>query len=140
VRLSGAETAVAAAKKKLGGEEVDCASYWTELREHRLPFFATGQPLWRLSLPQTAQPLGLAVPQIIEWGGGLRWVCSGEADPFVLRSTAERAGGHATLFRGGDKSVGVFHPLKPAVAKIHRRLKSAFDPAGILNPGRMYDF
>ena len=49
-------------------------------------------------------------------------------------------GGHATLFRGGDKSVGVFHPLKPAVAKIHRRLKSAFDPAGILNPGRMYDF
>jgi len=57
-----------------------------------------------------------------------------------VRSSAERCGGHATLFRGGDKSVGVFHPLKPAVAKIHRRLKAAFDPAGILNPGRMYDF
>ena len=52
----------------------------------------------------------------------------------------ERAGGHATLFRGGDKAAGVFHPLKPAIFKIHRRLKGAFDPAGILNPGRMYDF
>jgi glycolate oxidase FAD binding subunit len=49
-------------------------------------------------------------------------------------------GGHATLFRGGDKSAGVFHPLAPAIMKIHRRLKAAFDPAGILNPGRMYDF
>jgi len=75
----------------------------------------------------------------VEWGGGVRWLC-GELDAFALRSSAERANGHATLFRGGDKSVGVFHPLKPAIAKIHRRLKSAFDPAGILNPGRMYDF
>ena len=60
--------------------------------------------------------------------------------PSQLRSTAERAGGHATLFRGGDKAAGVFHPLQPALAKIHKRLKAAFDPAGILNPGRMYDF
>jgi glycolate oxidase FAD binding subunit len=77
--------------------------------------------------------------QLIEWGGGLRWI-AGEVDPLTLRSTVERVGGHATLFRGGDKSVGVFHPLKPALLKIHRRLKEAFDPAGILNSGRMYDF
>jgi len=139
VRLSGAETAVAAAKKKLGGEELDGTSYWHDLREHRLPFFAPGQALWRVSVPQTTQPLSLAAATLVEWGGGLRWVC-GEVDALAVRSSAERTGGHATLFRGGDKSVGVFHPLKPAVAKIHRRLKSAFDPAGILNPGRMYDF
>jgi glycolate oxidase FAD binding subunit len=47
-------------------------------------------------------------------------------------------GGHATLFRGGDKAVGVFHPLAPAVATIHQRLRQAFDPAGIFNPHRMY--
>jgi glycolate oxidase FAD binding subunit len=47
-------------------------------------------------------------------------------------------GGHATLFKGGDKSVGVFQPLQPAIARIHRDLKQAFDPAGIFNPGRMY--
>jgi glycolate oxidase FAD binding subunit len=77
--------------------------------------------------------------QLVEWGGGVRWI-SGDADAASLRSEAARAGGHATLFRGGDKSVGVFHPLEPAVMKIHRRLKDAFDPAGILNPGRMYAF
>ena len=140
VRLSGAQTAVAAARLKMGGEEVhEAAGYWRELREHRLPFFVPGQPLWRLSVPQTSEPLALAHPQLIEWGGGLRWV-SGELDALTVRSTVERAGGHATLFRAGDKSVGVFHPLKPALLKIHRRLKAAFDPAGILNPGRMYDF
>ena len=140
VRLSGAETAIAAARTKMGGEEVhEAAGYWRELREHRLPFFAPGRPLWRLSVPQTTEPLAFAHPQLIEWGGGLRWV-SGELDALTVRSTVERAGGHAILFRAGDKSVGVFHPLKPALLKIHRRLKAAFDPAGILNPGRMYDF
>jgi glycolate oxidase FAD binding subunit len=142
VRLSGAESAIGAARRKLGGEEVSNAgTYWSDLREHRLAFFAGEAPLWRVSLPQTAEPLVLAPSQsqLIEWGGGLRWV-RGALDPLAIRSTAERLGGHATLFRGGDKSAGAFQPLKPAVDKIHRRLKAAFDPAGILNPRRMYDF
>ena len=138
VRLSGAETAVAAAKAKMGGEEIDAGDYWRDLREHRLPFFTAGA-LWRVSVPQTTDPIMQPHAQVIEWGGGLRWI-AGDVDALTLRSTVERAGGHATLFRGGDKSVGVFHPLKPALLKIHRRLKDAFDPAGILNPGRMYDF
>ena len=140
VRLSGAETAVHAARAKLGGEAIaDAGTYWSDVREHRLPFFRSDLPLWRVSVPQTAQALTLDRPQLIEWGGGLRWV-SGGLDPLMVRTAAERAGGHATLFRGGDKSIGVFHPLKPALDKIHRRLKAAFDPAGVLNPGRMYDF
>ena len=139
VRLSGAATAVAAAKAKMGGEEIDAGDYWRELREQRLAFFSGARPLWRLSVPQTAAPIRTAHPQLLEWGGGVRWV-SGDLDPMNIRSTAERLGGHATLFRGGDKSIGVFHPLQPALMKIHRRLKDAFDPAGILNPGRMYDF
>ncbi len=56
------------------------------------------------------------------------------------REAAAAAKGHATLFRGGDRAAGVFHPLAPALAKIHRRLKDAFDPAGILNPGRLDNF
>ena len=139
VRLSGAATAVAAAKVKMGGEEIDAGDYWRDLREHRLAFFSAARPLWRLSLPQTTAPIRTAHPQLVEWGGGVRWV-SGDLDPMNIRSSAERLGGHATLFRGGDKSIGVFHPLQPALLKIHRRLKDAFDPAGILNPGRMYDF
>jgi glycolate oxidase FAD binding subunit len=54
------------------------------------------------------------------------------------RRSVAAAGGHATLFRGGDKSAGAFQPLAPAVARIHQRLKANFDPAGIFNPGRMY--
>ncbi|MGB5718313.1 MAG: FAD-linked oxidase C-terminal domain-containing protein, partial [Gammaproteobacteria bacterium] len=48
------------------------------------------------------------------------------------------AGGHATLFRGGDRDGEVFHPLQAALLSLHQRLKQTFDPAGILNPGRMY--
>jgi len=55
-----------------------------------------------------------------------------------VRAAATAAGGHATLFRGGDKSGGVFAPLAPALARLHRGLKAAFDPAGIFNPGRLY--
>ena len=140
VRLSGAEPAVAAARAKLGGEDAGPArEFWRDLREQRLPFFALDRPLWRISVPQATAPLAMPHPQLIEWGGGLRWV-SGELDAATVRATAERAGGHATRFRGGDRSVGAFHPLAPAVLKIHRRLKDAFDPMGILNPGRMYDF
>ncbi len=35
-------------------------------------------------------------------------------------------------------AVDVFQPLASGLETISRRLKSAFDPAGILNPGRMY--
>ncbi len=140
VRLSGAASAVAAARGRMGGEEVaDGAAYWRDLREHRLPVFDPARALWRLSVRPTAEPIATPHPQLVEWGGGLRWV-SGDLDPLSIRSTVERAGGHATLFRGGDRAAGVFHPLKPAIARIHRRLKEAFDPSNILNPGRMYDF
>jgi len=140
VRLSGASSAVAAARAKLGGAEVaDGPAYWENLREHRLPFFAADRPLWRLSVAQTAAPIALPHPQLVEWGGGLRWV-SGAVETARAREAAAGAKGHSTLFRGGERAGGVFHPLTPAIAKIHRRLKDAFDPAGILNPGRMDNF
>lgn len=140
VRLSGAASAVAAARKKMGGSEAaDGPVFWEGLREHRLPFFTGDRPLWRLSVAQTASSVALAHPQLIEWGGGLRWV-SGALDAAEAREAAAKAKGHATLFRGGDRGAGVFHTLSPAIAKIHRRLKDAFDPAGILNPGRMDNF
>jgi glycolate oxidase FAD binding subunit len=136
VRLSGAESAIGAARRKLGGEEVSNAgTYWSDLREHRLAFFAGEAPLWRVSLPQTAEPLVLAPSQsqLIEWGGGLRWLktAAGAGD---VRNAAK----HATLFRAADKSAGAFAPLEPVNARLHKALKAAFDPAGILNPGRMY--
>jgi glycolate oxidase FAD binding subunit len=139
VRLAGAESAVRAARAKIGGDEAtDLPDFWTALRDHRIAFFSGEEPVWRVSVPQTTPPMELGATPLVEWGGGLRWL-RGALDPARVRAEAARAGGHATLFRGGDKSGGVFQPLAPAILKIHRRLKAAFDPAGILNPGRMYD-
>jgi FAD/FMN-containing dehydrogenase len=45
---------------------------------------------------------------------------------------------HATLFRAAQKDAGAFAPLPAVLARLHRDLKRAFDPAGILNPGRLY--
>jgi glycolate oxidase FAD binding subunit len=143
VRLSGAAAAVSAACARIGGERVadaDAAALWTALRDHAAPFFdarPAGTPLWRIALPSATPPLGIPGELTIEWGGALRWLVTG-ADARTVRDTARRAGGHATLFRYGDKSVGVFQPLEPAIAAIHERLKREFDPSGIFNPGRMY--
>jgi len=138
VRLSGAVAAVRAAREKLGGEEVaDGTAFWHSLREQQLDFFGQAQPLWRLSLKSTAPPLHLPGRQLVEWGGALRWLKS-DADAKTVREAAALGGGHATLFRGGDKTSGVFHPLPSVLLRLHRRLKQSFDPAGILNPGRMY--
>ncbi|MFM7669005.1 MAG: glycolate oxidase subunit GlcE [Betaproteobacteria bacterium] len=139
VRLSGAQAAVDAAIEKMGGSDLpDAEKFWDEVREQTHSFFSTPQQgLWRLSLPTVAPPLALPGEQMIEWGGALRWLKT-TADATTVRSVAANAGGHATLYKGGDKSVGVFQPLAPAVAHIHRNLKNAFDPAGVFNPRRMY--
>jgi len=140
VRLSGAAAAVAAAQKKIGGELAEPEQgerFWAGIREQTDPFFRNNAPLWRISVPSATPPLRLPGEPLIEWGGALRWLCS-RADARTVRDAAKRAGGHATLFRGGDKSVGVFQPLAPALMKIHRELKREFDPQGIFNRGRMY--
>ncbi|MDN4053244.1 glycolate oxidase subunit GlcE [Massilia sp. YIM B02763] len=140
LRLSGARAAVEDARRTLGGAVVpDCAPFWAGLREQRHAFFDGDMPVWRLSLPTTAAALDLGAGQLIEWGGAQRWLrAPGDAGTAQrIRSAAVTAGGHATLFRGGDKAVGVFQPLAPAVARIHERLKAGFDPAGIFNRGRM---
>jgi glycolate oxidase FAD binding subunit len=140
VRLSGAQVAVEAAMKKIGGQAAPpsvAERYWAGIREQTDTFFAGEEPLWRLSVKSTTPPLDLPGAQLIEWGGALRWLRS-RAGTATIRDAAARAGGHATLFRGGDRSQGVFHPLPPVLMKLHHNLKQAFDPAGVLNPGRLY--
>jgi glycolate oxidase FAD binding subunit len=139
VRLSGAQAAVDAAIVKMGGADLpEADQFWDDVREQSHPFFAAPQqPLWRVSLPTVAPPLTLPGEQMIEWGGAQRWLKT-NADAAAIRAAATAVGGHATLYKGGDKSAGVFQPLAPAVARIHRNLKQAFDPAGVFNPRRMY--
>src|SRR5882672_6065186 len=141
VRLSGAEAAVRAAQVRIGGDPLDdtqAASFWRSVREHSHAHFAVNAPLWRLSVPSTTQALQFDGEQLIEWGGALRWLRS-PAPGARIRERIAAVGGHATLFRGGDRSLGVFTPLAAPMLAIHQRLKAEFDPMAIFNPGRMYE-
>ncbi|HRP75769.1 MAG TPA: glycolate oxidase subunit GlcE [Rhodocyclaceae bacterium] len=149
LRLSGAEQGVKSAVAKLGGEVVppdEARVYWTGIREHTAAFFAAAvesgeepnMPLWRVAVPTDAPGLALQGEQLLEWGGGLRWLRSATAMEHV-RARAAELGGHATLFRGGDRMGEVFHPLPAPMMTIHSRLKRAFDPSGVFNPGRLYN-
>jgi glycolate oxidase FAD binding subunit len=141
VRLSGAIAAVEAATRNLGGEAVDEPSakqLWTSVREQTHPFFADGDDaLWRVSLCSAEENLIFDLPMLIEWGGALRWVRA-PVDDARVRSEAHRQHGFAMRFR---TTAGVqaqdFEPLPGPLAEIHRRIRQAFDPAGIFNPQRL---
>jgi len=141
LRLAGSEPAVASACERLGGYALDAAaaaSWWDALRDQTHPFFtAPGHDLWRVSVPPTAPPITLPGTQFIDWGGGLRWWRTPAAAAMV-RERAAAIGGHATCFRTRDAARDAFTPLADPLRRLHRELKLAFDPDGVLNPGRLY--
>src|SRR3984893_14935258 len=137
LRLSGAPPAVRSARERIGGEAIDAGSvqaWWDAVGPCHLPLLASGV-IWRLSVPGAAPPLSLPGEPLIDWGGALRWYADppGDAD---VRTLAGAAGGTALCWRGPAPG-GRFHPLPPALARLHRRLKERFDPHGIFNPGRL---
>jgi glycolate oxidase FAD binding subunit len=137
VRLSGAPAAVHAARERLGGELIDdtaANAFWQALRHQQLSFFS-GSSLWRVSAPATAAPLSLPSEPLIDWGGALRWYADLPGDAGV-RERAREVNGTAACWRGPAPK-GRFHPLTPALAQLHRRLKERFDPTGVFNPGRL---
>ena len=138
VRLAGNASAVAEAGERIGGEElVDGGAFWADLREQRLAFFTGETPLWRLSLPPAVMQPDLPGEWLIDWGGAQRWLRS-DAWAGTIHAAAREAGGHAALFRGGDRGGEVFAPLSTPLLRVHRNLKRALDPHGLFNPGRMY--
>ncbi|WP_025770103.1 glycolate oxidase subunit GlcE [Thioalkalivibrio sp. HK1] len=118
--------------------------FWAALREQKLPFFAASDPLWRVSLPPGTSLFDIGNGDrsqgecLIDWGGGLRWIRGGADDGKDIRLAAKRCKGHATLFRGGDRSGDIFDPLPSDLRLLHERIKAAFDPGAIFNRGRMY--
>ncbi len=150
LRLRGAAAAVEAACRSMGGERkpnAEVAADWQACREQRLPWFAARAPqhaLWRLSVPQSAPELQLpagVAPPLVEWHGGLRWVQAGREHGPALQKLAQDVGGTASLFIADsaytESAAGQFDQISPALSQIHTRLRQAFDPAGIFNPGRM---
>lgn len=108
-------------------------------------------PIWRVSVrpsdgPAIANAARAAFPArvLYDWGGGLVWIAGGQgpdAGAAVIRAAVGAVGGHATLVRASNdvrNAVEVFEPLSTPLMALTRKLKTTFDPAGILNPGRMY--
>lgn len=138
VRLSGTARGIDAARDRVGGDEVSQGSeLWSQVKEQRHDFFTAQRPLWRLSLDSATTPLGIEGQWLYDWGGAQRWLFT-DTEARAVRSLAQAHGGHATLYRGDPQRDQVFHPLPDGLMTLHRRLKQAFDPHGIFNPGRMY--
>jgi len=131
------------------GDEASLA-FWRDIRDLR---FLTGTdfPLWRIvTAPSRAVGMVNAIRTQLDcqaaydWCGGLVWLelaPSRDADATDLRRIIADFDGHATLIRAPlamRSAVNVFHPLPAANMALSQKLKAAFDPAGILNPGRMY--
>ena len=140
-RICGTPSAVENSRDQIGGEIFEEGlNLWKAIREHSLDFFDDSRPLYRLSLPQNAEHIQLGESRdsdwFIGWGGAQRWLKS-RHPLHEIQKLAELSGGHASMFRNGDRE-HVFAPLSPALMQLHRQLKSAFDPNGTLNPGRMY--
>jgi glycolate oxidase FAD binding subunit len=77
----------------------------------------------------------------MDWAGGLLWLASNAA-PEHIRSASEQLGGQATLVRAPAElraHIPVEHPRPAGVMALERRVRRAFDPAGIFESGRFLD-
>jgi glycolate oxidase FAD binding subunit len=144
VRIEGAAAGFDEIAAQVGGAPVpaaESAGLWRAVREQSHAWFArTPQPLWRLAVPQTAAALAplCREPVALEWNGRQAWLAGFERS--TIEDLARLTGAHVTLFRRGesDADAEVFEPLAPPLLELHRAVKRVFDPASILNPGRMY--
>lgn len=107
------------------------------------PLLAKEGAVWRLSLPPSRAMAAIETLAPSSWyadcAGGLLW-CELPPARSNVHETVAKLGGHAMRYRAspGHSDRDVFPPLDEPTLALTRRLKHAFDPAGILNPGRMY--
>jgi len=124
---------------------------WQEVRDIANFLSNAEDQIWRLSVPPSA---GAGVVAAIasqldgefyyDWGGGLIWLAvaaNAGNSATIIRQAVDNSSGHATLVRASAElrsNVDVFHPQPAELARLSRNIKSSFDPAGVLNPGKMY--
>lgn len=140
LRLSGAASAVEGTAKQWQGSVLEQGHhFWQSLKEQQLDFFSGESPLWRFSIKPTAEHFYPDGEWLIDWGGAQRWF-RGNYALHQLENAAIEAKGQVSLFRGGDRRGEVFHRQSSVSTIFHKRLKDAFDPDRLFNPGRLYSW
>jgi glycolate oxidase FAD binding subunit len=159
VRLEDFAASVAYRAERLRGEltefgavelldEATTLAAWAAVRD-AAPLVGEPAAVWRVSVRPSAGP-GVAsalerafgAVWFVDWGGGLVWIAgpASAAAHEQVCAAARAAGGTWMLFRAPEAlraAVAVIPPEPPALAAIARRVKAAFDPRGVLNPGRL---
>ncbi len=128
-------------------DEQQSAEFWTGMRN--LSFIDShAEQVWKLSVTPSRAPAIISavarnhlIEVTLDWAGGLVWLSGAGAGLGTdIRSAVEKnGGGHATLMRANDSAGSpgaVFQPQPAAIQALERRIKSAFDPEYILNPGK----
>ncbi|MGI9386969.1 MAG: FAD-linked oxidase C-terminal domain-containing protein, partial [Methyloligellaceae bacterium] len=125
--------------------------FWSDMRQLKI-LQHSNDTLWRLSVPpksgadvvESIRAHHPTCAAVYDWSGGLIWLLVppiSDAGASEVRRAVGSSGGHATLIRADvatRAAVDVFQPLESGVAALSKRIKAAFDPHGILNPGRMH--
>ncbi|MEA2904423.1 MAG: glycolate oxidase binding subunit [Alphaproteobacteria bacterium] len=159
LRLEGVAPSVAhrrdaliAAMKPLGeirtSDAMVSRTLWRAIRDVA-PFAAkrTGaeQPLWRIATaPAAGAELVARIGEVevfYDWAGGLIWALLPRPDDIGTALVRRAVAAHATLVRAPAAlraTRSVFEPLDGALSALTKRVKAAFDPQGVLNPGRMW--
>jgi glycolate oxidase FAD binding subunit len=161
LRLEGPHPSVAYRAGELESSQAGCVRLemsdskvlWREIGAVQPLFGAADSIVWRVCTTPNAAPALLQNVQNLlplaegfyDWGGGLLWIeipadAPEGAAANSLRSALTTGGGHATLLRAEASLRGripVFQPVAAQLEALSRRVKSGFDPHGVLNPGRM---
>ena len=120
---------------------------WQAVRD-AAPLASKPGAIWRVSVRPSAGPAiaraaaALGATWFMDWGGGLVWIAgpATEQAHHAVAAAARQSGGTWTLFRAPEglrAAVDVIPAEAPVLAGIARAVKAAFDPRGILNPGRL---
>ncbi|MGE0238681.1 MAG: glycolate oxidase subunit GlcE [Parvibaculaceae bacterium] len=161
LRLEGVPPSIAYRRDKLeqilGGkaairllEAADSRAQWVAIRDVHPLADQRERSVWRLSVPPAegarvtaALAVALDGRWYYDWAGGLVWIdvpSGADASASAIRASLRE--GHATLIRAPEAVRAAAPALQPqaqALAALARRVKTAFDPMGIFNPGRMQE-
>ena len=150
IRLEGEEKPlsekIALARTLLGAalEDVeDGIALFGRIRDGAM-FAGSELEIWRLMIPSAEAPRLAAEIGAPLWlgdqAGGLLWLGAKPESAGLIRALAAANDGQAMLLKASDArraELGLYAAAPPALAKLRAGIKNAFDPEGLLNPGRI---